>query len=278
MTRILSHCKWWTHLDELLAIYLIERYLNETEDSFLFFNSSWVEEANGDEIMPGDIAIGIGKGELDDKNPDGMRKDKCVARLVAEKFGLTEKYPEIEALINDVEHVDENGASGKLPFSQIVQDIAKEYGKDVAIEVSWYAFNSRIEQNRKIFHNPEVKAMYEAAPKRYIEICGEEKEIVILQIYPNSPNVMPYAFWKGAVCAIIYNLETGNTQIIGNKKFAINLKYVSKHLKNREPNDTWYFHPPMLLLNGSHTHPNIRPTEISLEEIIEIVCFRLTIC
>lgn len=263
---VYSHKLWWTHLDELLASYLIEKYL---QNIFEEFKMEDVIEIKDNEIKPWYFIIGVGKGELDDKDQYGRRKNTCVARLVAEKYDLIKSHPEIEQIVKDVEWIDLNGSNGKLCMSKIIKNIAESYGKIETIRMARKIFKSRIEANYRLFHDPKTIKIYENARK----INHPKGQIVVFVQF--SKNDVPYqlAFNKGASVAVIYNPISKNVQVLGNKKLRVNLESVYDILKAKEKDlcgETWYFHPPCLLLNGSKTH-NTRPTTIPLKEILRII-------
>lgn len=268
--RIVSHHKWWKHLDELLVFVLIEMY-DLLED---FDTIRDVLEVDDDEVRQGDLAIGIGQGNLDDKCPDGTRKENCSAMLFAKKFDLISQFPEIELILKSVNNVDQHGSTDNLALAKIIHDVSEEFGKEAAIDLARKAFSSRITQNYKNFHDPKTISFYQSAYKFKVKVSdGEDKEVVIFFADEHSPNATPYAFWKGAVCAIIINQETGNIQILGNGKQKVDLKLVYSAIcrVSEEEAKKWYFHPPCFLLNGAESHPNILPTLLTLDEIINIM-------
>ena len=63
---------------------------------------------------------------------------------------------------------------------------------------------------------------------------------------------------------------TNNKQQITNNK--IDLTSVYEKLKKLDPDATWFLHvSKRMLLNGTTKNPTMRPTKLSLEEIIEVL-------
>lgn len=274
--KVYTHCKWWMHLDELFAFFLLEKY---QPLGFEEFKMEDVIEITDNELKPWHFAVGIGRGELDDKNPDGTRKDKCVAILVAEKYNLNKIYPEIITLLSEVDKIDLSGPNGNLSFGHIIANIADVFGKDETINIARQAYDARIKMNWELFHNPLVKLANKIADKYEVEINNEKKQIIVFELPDSSCKPIPYAFWQGAACAIIYNIESGNVQVLGDNKKNINLEYVFNTIVETEltGSDRWYFHPDSMVLNGSETHKGVLPTQIPLETIIGIVCRNIQI-
>lgn len=262
---VYTHRFWWTHLDELLAGFLCEKFIF-SENNFTMEDD--MIEIDDDKVKPWHFAIGVGRGELDDKDQYGNRRDTCVARLIAEKYNLFTEHPEIEQLVKDVEWVDIHGPNGKLCMSKIIKNIAYQYGKLEAIKMARIMFETRIYSNYKMFHDPDTISKYDNAKKVYHQ---KGQIIIFAQFEEDVP--CEYAFNNGASVVIIYNPLSGNVQILGNKKKAINLRKIFEELKEYENDNTgemWYFHPPTMLFNGSKTH-NAKATSLALKEIINIV-------
>ena len=86
---------------------------------------------------------------------------------------------------------------------------------------------------------------------------------------------MGYAQMKGYRVVVSKDPKSGHVRIHAfNKKEEekIDLTQVYEVLQNKDPEATWYLHPSRkLLLNGSKSNPEMRPTKLSLKEVIKVI-------
>lgn len=82
----------------------------------------------------------------------------------------------------------------------------------------------------------------------------------------------PLAQMKGFALVVNKAPKRGHVRIHVFPKKEIDLTNLSEILKKADPEATWFLHPSKkLLLNGSTANPEMKPTSLSLKEIIEIV-------
>jgi hypothetical protein len=66
--------------------------------------------------------------------------------------------------------------------------------------------------------------------------------------------------------------KKGYLRIKSLPKDEIDLTDIYNRLKKEEPDATWFFHASRhMILNGSSKNPNMRPTQKTLGEIIEVL-------
>lgn len=77
---------------------------------------------------------------------------------------------------------------------------------------------------------------------------------------------------KGFVIAVSKNPKTGHVRIHALPNKDVDLTEAYKDLKEKDPQASWFLHPSRcLLLNGSTTNPQMHPTKLSLQEVIEVL-------
>lgn len=66
--------------------------------------------------------------------------------------------------------------------------------------------------------------------------------------------------------------QKGNVRIYAHPTSGADFTQASEEISRRDPNSDWFLHASKrLLLNGSRANPKMRPTKLSLEEIIKIL-------
>lgn len=66
--------------------------------------------------------------------------------------------------------------------------------------------------------------------------------------------------------------RTGAVRIYGRSDFGVDLTMAAKIVQQKDPDSGWFLHASKcLLLNGSAKNPTMKPTKLSLEEVIEIL-------
>lgn len=76
----------------------------------------------------------------------------------------------------------------------------------------------------------------------------------------------------GYVLVVKKNPKDGHVRIYGRWDKKIDLSKVYAEVRKKDPMASWYLHPSKcLLLNGSRSDPDMVPTKLTLEEIIQII-------
>jgi len=77
---------------------------------------------------------------------------------------------------------------------------------------------------------------------------------------------------KGFSLVVNKDPKRGHVRIHVSPQEDIDLEGLSKILGKKDPEATWFLHAShRLLLNGSSANPDMKPTSLSLREIIEII-------
>lgn len=280
--RVVSSFYWWSTLDRIAAIIILEMLGNMEPQNYPNFDARNVIEVSEDEIGLFDLAIGIGCGPFGNQNPDGSLPEKSITLRVAEHFNLFARYPQTKSLVEDVNRLYRGEEQGALSFDQLIKNVALfERSKERTIEFARIALSARIDVNYHLFHSPEIKAAYENAQKYAVLTSSAEKQVVVYQVSGENETISPapYAFWQGAAIVIILHTDTGQVQILSNEKMKLNLLPIYENLREIETvPGKWHFQPPYAMMNGSLTHPKVPATGISFTNIVNLCRILLRSC
>jgi hypothetical protein len=87
-----------------------------------------------------------------------------------------------------------------------------------------------------------------------------------------NESAMTLAQRRGYQIVVGKSQSSGNVKIYGHPGSEVDLNEVCELLVRKDSESDWYLHPSKkLLLNGSSKNPNMRPTKLSLGEVVEII-------
>jgi len=265
------------HLDELTAIWLIERYGNQG------FVKQYAED--------GVIKLGIDGGPLDE-HPDpekGDRKEgESACSLVAKALSLT--GPAMSFLVQQVTRQDSSGSSSSLELGFIVE--VMYHNDKTAEQVMEFVFGVLDDLYRYQYKLQTTTAQEYKRLAQFEEIPTHRGPLKMVVLDgTNNPQLSKYARSKagGYVAIVIQRQPTGNVQIFTNQFYNIDLSGIARTIQQKEllalgqsPSEVglgsegmianWYYHSKMqALLNGSLKHPEVPPTKLSLEKLRDII-------
>ncbi len=77
---------------------------------------------------------------------------------------------------------------------------------------------------------------------------------------------------QGFVVVVKQNPDKKNIRIVARWDKQVDLTPVYDKLSQKDPDSTWFLHASKcMLLNGSRSNPNMKPTKLSLEEVVKII-------
>lgn len=95
---------------------------------------------------------------------------------------------------------------------------------------------------------------------RALAIAGQNKEVEKL------------AQKRGYVLIVRKDPEAGDIRIKAQPKSGVDLTKTYEQLVKRDPQATWFLHvSKRMLLNGTHKDPTMKPTKLSLEEVMALL-------
>lgn len=258
-------------LDAIAAIWLVKKYFSGWEEAALAFVPAG-KTLNGEppDDLPEIIHVDTGLGKFDHHNTDS---DICAAMLVFQSLDKRDEAMErLLRVVNDVDHFREvffpNPTADfwdlSLPaiidgWRLIYTDNPMKY-VDLTMEALDGAY--------KMFQN-KIWAEHDLKEKATIFDTRWGKGFAIETL---NDEVVHYGQKMGYAIAIRKDPKKKYLRIKSLPKPEINLTSLYESLCKQDPSATWYLHPSLhMILNGSAKNPDMKPTTLSLNEIIEIV-------
>lgn len=277
--KIVTHLN--PDLDAITSVWLLKRFgQEEFEEAEVKFVPAGTTYKNQPVDKNEDIVhVDTGFGKFDHHQGD---KKTCAARLVLKFLGLKDKkLLEDEALRRLVKVVEE------IDF-----EAADLYYPDAEDDRYSFFFNERQILNgwQKIWRNDSEKHL-EQGMLVLDGVYANLKEKVRAEEVIENEAVKFKTRWGKALAAetdcfaftplaqarrfsLVINKDPkrGHVRIHALPKKGVDLSSLAKILEKADPEATWFLHASKrLLLNGSTANPEMRPTRLSLEEIIEII-------
>jgi hypothetical protein len=295
------------HIDEIVAIKLLKVYGRKV---FLGIEKARVEFWDAGSKTPdgkswkewtknGYLLVGVGGSCFDEHPAEKLERKEghCAASLVAKYLGI-ENYPELQQLLKYTIDNDTNGGKNPFDLAAIITAGNKEWFEtDPNSCLEWALQSVTIMLNRQIKFFSETKKEFEM--HAYIKKClYQGREITLVAIESDNTDVGAYARSEhGASAQIVLQRNSKHqvTIITQNRARisldAIFIKLVTKEKKlkgtysgevftAREGSipgvEEWYYDlPARRILNGSLSAPNVKPTRIPFEMIVDMVVHHL---
>ncbi len=297
------------HPDEFVSFWLLKKFghlkfLN-IEKIFEDLKIEHVDADNyiGEDALTGEemlfekgiLAIGIGGG-IFDEHPShaGDRKTGCCsATLVAKYLGVA-NYPELKKIIAYVESNDLKGQSSFLDLAhqiRLMQD-AKWAFRKIMIKV--FDVIDLIYDEQRQFHHIIGGEVKNKAKRFGVDIDGREIKIAVIETDMEKVDRYLRSSLGGSYSVVVQKNSNGNVQIFSNAKFGLTFRGVVSAIRKREFEITfnktdvetsedceaegvklvtnWFYQKSgEMILNGSRSALEKRPTSIPLDELIQLV-------
>ena len=263
-------------LDAITACWLLVRFGgNEFADATFGFVPAGERLEDEDNNS---VHVDTGLGKFDHHQPDRGREDTCAATLVYEWLVHKRRIQDQEALrrmvdvVNDLDHMrnffwDDPGNDRYEFFLGSLLNGLK-LGGHVKNDHELVDFGMRC-----------LEGLYTAFK---IKVAAEEdlkKGIVFettwgktLALESKNDETIKLGIKSGYRVVARRDPESGMVRIKGAPLEEINLKSVYEKIREADPDATWYFHPGgHMVLNGSIRNPKMRPSKLSLDEVITLL-------
>ncbi len=281
---IISHFQM--HLDEILALWLIEK----------FATPRWLtQHCVNDSIM-----LGVGRGEFDE-HPSGAghknSKEDCCATLVAKSLGVADQGA-LQQMLKFVFNADVKGAGHPYDLYNLVKAMNLMWTDEQVRVIDWTFQALEVKYAEQLEYVTAVSVVQSGDTHILLTPMGEVKVLVV-----HSDNTMIGRATRSMSkelkpdLLVIKNskqqVQVFNCQqpprrlnrvvrflrIAEFRESKTNLTVGERELQGQEfcaQGDCWYYQPAgEMLLNGSITNPHVRKTRLKLEMILD--CIRLGI-
>lgn len=268
MKTLITHVR--PHLDDICAIWLMRNHAPEAKDAALDFITT--NEKGGDTVDDPDfVYIGVGRGKFDEHKGD---VGECAATLVFRdlKNRVSFEPAEFRALERIVRWVleEDTGKLNALPYREftvplILQGKYEISGKDsrAVTELCFGILDALLASQKNM-------VQLEDDWSRRIEFDSRFGRAVGLM--SSAKEIDSYAYSRGFDIAVFVNPDGTYHNIRAKVGTVIDLASVYVSLKEREPGAGWYFHhSKKLLICGGELAPGVKPSKLSLEEMIELL-------
>jgi len=271
MKTLVTHIN--PHLDDILAIWLFKKFHAEFSDAKVEFLSAAKDGVTWEgkivDSDPNVIHFGIGRGKYDEHKGDQGESAGSLVWKDIQSSGFAPK-DEIEAKALD-ELVKWNTLldTGKAPNFEFSEFSVQSFIRPL---------DSKPDSSLQALEMGEwiLDRIWEALKRKQQSIKDWEKVVVFESNLGKgvavSSQTVDRSFCKrmGGDLFIIYNPKYKSVQFFTPSQI-IDLEPIFKKVKELDPDADWYFHQSHhILICGSHTAPDSKPTKLSFEQLIEV--------
>ncbi|MBI2604289.1 MAG: hypothetical protein HYW56_01980 [Candidatus Harrisonbacteria bacterium] len=240
--------------------------------------------------------VGIGGGKLDEHTPSGRIENQCAATLAAKELGIAGN-PVLEKLLKYLYQCDITPSGGLDSVAGAVKRMSRRDGSMGFRDVMKWAFahfeTIIDDETQRVAVTP---VEYEGNAKTVTVRGPHGRDIRVTLVEPcSNPQVATYGFGKGDAIVVLKSPH-GNVSIQWNRnilgfpklvdlvvalrgeeaKLAGGRMYSQEELASTGSVLGW-FYPPFsedqrkFVANGTLTSPDVPPTKIPIERIMEII-------
>jgi hypothetical protein len=269
MKTIVTH--FAPDLDGISAIWLLKTFLPEWKEAAIAFVPAG--KTMGEKVVDNDpevLHVDTGFGKFDHHQ---TAENTCAALKVYESLGIHDEALErMLRVVNDVDHFREvffpNPSSDvwELSLASIIDGLQMTMVNNPLSMVD--RVMDCLDASYKMFQN-KVWAEKEIKEKGIEFTTRFGKSFGIETVNREAVHVGQK---MGHVLVIRKDPKVGSIQIKSIPRDDIDLTALYEVLKEKDANATWFLHASRhMLLNGSAKNPDMKPTKLSLNEVIECV-------
>ena len=269
-------------LDAMTAVWMLKRFhpeFEETKVEFVYAGSTWQNQPV--DQNPDVVHLDTGWGKFDHHQTN---ERTCAARLVFN--WLKQVKPSLESdealvrLIEVVLEIDYGAEDLRYPEAgsdryaflfnerKIISGWQKRYPGQSDKHIDW-----GLVVLDGVYEN--LKAKIEAQKVLNEAVRFETRWGKGVAAETNAFGFMPLAQISGFSVVILKDKKKGHVRIHGldqTGKEKIDFSAAAEELKQRDPQATWFLHASKkLLVNGSTVNPNMVPTSLSLDQVMEAI-------
>ncbi|MBI2599634.1 hypothetical protein HYW43_01800 [Candidatus Daviesbacteria bacterium] len=266
MKTLVTHIN--PHLDDIVAIWLFRKYNSQFKDAILEFVSASrdlaLRQENEDKIF-----VGTGGGKFDE-HKEGLVT--CAGTLVYEHLKNNNLIPQdeitqkaLEKLVQWNQLVD----TGRAPGSEFDEFSVQSFirSKDNSNESS----QKSVELGSEI-----LERILKVLKRKQQSIKDWEKRIEFESKFGKSIAVVSetvnreFCREQGGDLFLMYDSKNKGVQFF-TPSFDIDLEPIYQKVKGLDPQASWFLHQSHhMVICGSSSAPDSKPTKLSLEQLIEI--------
>ncbi|MBP8994461.1 MAG: hypothetical protein KBG30_11725 [Bacteroidales bacterium] len=271
------------HLDELVAIWLIDKFGSKE------FVKKYAEDKQNT------IEIGIGGGLFDEHSSvnTARKEGESAATLVAKALKI-ENDPALQALLKFVTERDLKGGRQPFDLDWAVQLLNSEV-QDFQVVYDWLTFLLEPYYQQQVKFFADTREEFEKVAQTENVLGPNGKNYKMVTVISDNEQMNKVARQEGAAIIIQKNTSgNGNVQIFTNQKYRLTLFDIVQIIRLEEQQkkgklittdwrllsqegtipgvEEWYFQiQGQMMLNGSLSHPEVPATKLTLEEIKKFI-------
>jgi len=280
-------------LDAIAAVWLIRRFVSGWDDAQLRFvpAGETFEGSVHDEV----VVVDTGLGTFDHHQIDA---DTSATKLVFEYLEVRKRSKkQVERDLGDVKKYQEKALSRMVSVINDIDHFRQVYYPDADADYFHFLFTERggiIDGLNMTFHDSEtadfeivtigstiLDGIYRSFQQRvYAEKEMEKAEQMVVKT--KSGNVLGIVSANDEVATLAqkqgFSLVVRKDPVYGNIRIkalpgkGIDLTPVYDVVLKKDPAARWYLHPSRsMLLNGSGKHKDMKPSSLTMQEIMHIV-------
>lgn len=271
--KIVTHIN--PDLDAVTAIWLLLRFGGrDFADVTLAFVPAG--ERLGDENDTVHVDTGLGK--FDHHQEDRGREDTSAALLVYEWLVATRKIKEQEELrrltiqVKDIDHFREYSWPQATDdrYELMLHHVLNGMKMAGLLKSDDALVREGMRMLDGVYTAFKIRLSAEAELSKGISFTSRWGKA--LAVLSQNSGITKLALKSGYRIVARKDPEIGMVRIKSAPLEEIDLAPLYKLLKERDPGATWYFHPSgHMVLNGSTRNPEMRPSRLSLEDVITIL-------
>ena len=257
-------------LDAIVSVWIVKRFWpgwQKAQVCFVPAGETWKGEPV--DSSPEIVHVDTGLGKFDHHHTD---EDNCAAQLVLKEIKADEALERLVDVVNEIDHFRE------VYFPNPTADFY-DLGL-VAILDGWKLLYAEDQQKIVDLGLEGLDGIYKQFQNKvWAERLLKEEGIEFktkwgraIGIETGNDEVVHTGQKQGYVIVVRKDGKKGYVRIKSLPNPKIDLTRVAEELKKADPQATWYLHVSKhQLLNGSTKNPKMKPTKLSLREIIEIL-------
>lgn len=277
MKKIVTHIN--PDLDAVTSVWLLKRFLPGWEEAEVgFCPASETLDDQPVDTNPDILHVDTGLGELDHHQ---FNKYLSAAKLCFDYIKQKRKGEKLSpldeaALERIVQVATEVDNARDLNWPEVAEDRYDFYFHTIIAGIRGLAGSDEevitygLKGLDAIFHQVKKRLDAEEELKKGVEFKTPWGKA--LGVESGNDNVLWEGEKKGYCLVVRKDPESGGVRIYSRYDTDVDLTEAYNKFRELDPNSDWYLHQSKkLLLNQASVNPNMRPTKLSLEEIIKVL-------
>lgn len=276
MKKIVTHIN--PDLDAVTSVWLIKKFLpgwEEAEIDFCKYQSTY--DGKPVDSNPDILHVDVSEGKLDHHQLEEITSATklCFNYVKEQRKGQPLRDLDEKALIQIIKVVTEADNARDLSWPETKTGRNNFYLHNLIAGIRGLAgsdeeaMNFGLKGMDAVFHQVKKSIDAEEELKKGIEF--ETKWGKAIGVETGNDNVLWEGEKKGYCLVIRKDTESGGVRIYSRYDSDVDLKEAYNKFRELDPNSEWYLHQSKKLLLNMASGKEMRPTRLSLEEIIGVI-------